>query len=340
MSVVTGCQHRRDEQTLIHDRKTSTQVRKIYYKLQRNERNRVGAAVAAAAAAAPGSPMSASQKVYGPSPADGSPSSSGRRPPPSFVPVGANASSDAVTAAALEGGAHSIGPSITPIEFLVQQGLMTANQEGGIPRRSLGGGGAAVTAGENGGSIRIAADDGALTKDKGGISGKDRSGCVISARVQAGGVETVWQVGERLQEAVRLCSVGAGCGEGGAAPGALTLSERELSRPKQLLKSLKLFSARSGGGGGAAGGEKGSSADESCGTKGRQKSGFLTQALSEGDARRTAEQPLGNPLMETAWLAARFPKVTLADLLVNRLELSLWASYWKWGKAAALGTTR
>lgn len=274
-------------------------MRKIYERLQRNEQNRVTGVAAAAVAVA-----SASSDAATP------PHEGVRAPPPSFVPPPRSA----VAAAA--------GTKPTSVET-----------------RSL----------DNGGP---------------GAAG----GCYSGG---GGSVQSALQVGERLNDAVRLCSLscgstgrggggakGEGGREGGAAGprGALTLSEAELSKPRRLLNDLRLLACRPSDGtehtaaaaaaeasalpkseqGKDVRGKRGvavtapaaaaaaaSSPAEGC------KAGFLSPALAEEEARRAgASAGCHDPLMETAWLAERFPKATLGDLLVNRLELSLWASYW------------
>lgn len=325
LTTLAVCQQPSHRQPLT----VTNQVRKIYEKLQRNERNRVGAA----SAAAPGSPTSPSRRLYGPSVKEEPAPSSERRPPPSFVPVGANTSSDAKAAAGA--GTNSIIASA--LNDQVQLDVGTGGDQEGIPRPAV----ATSTAEENGargrvaetpaGSVGSRSEDG---KNEGSGKGSD-GGLKKSGKDSV--VEKALKVGERLQEAVRLCSVGAGCGEGGGAPGALTLSEGVLSRPKHLLKSLALLCARSNSGGDTASEGEAGKRESGTGAGGAANPrGFLTQAFTEEDARRAADQPLGNPLMETAWLAARFPKVTLADLLANRLEISLWASYWKCSRRGAL----
>lgn len=314
----------------VHDKSNDFQVRKIYDKLQRNERNRVGTA-ASAPADAPCSPVAIPGKIYGPSLVDGSPSSSERRPPPSFVPAGTSTGAEATWAAS---GVHTVGGSsvVVPDECLVREDFdVVAVESGeGLPARPPTPQG--ETAGDNDtGAVRIRSDSSGC--GKGEVAGRVRN---------AGGlveVRTTFQVGERLQEAVRLCSVGVGCGDEGTAPGALTLSEGELSRPKQLLKALELISARGSSKFVAGGGGEGSSADESCAER-RNDSGCWVQALSAGAARRAAEQPLSDPLMEMGWLVAKYPKITLVDLLVNRLHVSLWASYWRSGRGMSTGTAR
>ena len=82
---------------------------------------------------------------------------------------------------------------------------------------------------------------------------ESRRGCRSSGDNDNSDAQTVLQVGERLQEAVRLCIAvgGGGSREGeGARPGApcaLTLTEEELSRPRRLLEDLRRLSSRSNG---------------------------------------------------------------------------------------------
>lgn len=314
------------------------QVRKLYERIQRNERNRIEAAVAAAAPISPASAAAAA-----PSPPD-SPS---RAPPPSFVPTPRGGVSGAGTArvvipgkgdfgeAIIGGGRDDGGSSAIARRPVIGDTGVTTTGAGGRKRVErleycgpvVGGSGGAVGVCESGGC-------------RGGGDGKVGGG---------GGGQTGLQIGERLQEAVRLCSVGGGGGGGGvspdgtagndspaavpAAPSALTLSEAELSRPRRLLEALRLFSCRDGDGDGEAV-EVGIGPDKEGVTtpdgKGEAATGggFLGHSLTEEESRRTASLPAGEPLVETAWLAQRFPRATLGDLLVNRLELSLWASYW------------
>lgn len=141
--------------------------------------------------------------------------------------------------------------------------------------------------------------------------------------------QTALQVGERLQEAVRLCTLGGDSKDGTRDVSlALTLSEAELSRPRKLLHDLRLYSCRDDG-------DDASREDETQnghGHLGEQRGGFLSLPLAETDALRVAVTPMKDPLMETAWLSRRFPKAAIGDLLANRLELSLWASYRRIGK--------
>lgn len=168
-----------------------------------------------------------------------------------------------------------------------------------------------------------------------------------------------------MSDAVRLCSStgmpragGAGAGGGGGAAGgegeggslyALTLSEAELSRPRRLLDDLRFMTCRPSEEAAAA--QTPPEAEERSEVGGAQSkpppaaaaaaptptpptaveqgAGFLSLALAEEEVGRADALAVGyDPLMETAWLAERFPKVTLGDLLANRVELSLWASFW------------
>lgn len=141
--------------------------------------------------------------------------------------------------------------------------------------------------------------------------------------------QTALQVGERLQEAVRLCVLGGDSRDGARdVPLALTLSEAELSRPRKLLHDLRLYSCRDDGDDASREEE----AQNGGGHFGEQRGGFLSLPLAETDALRVAVSPMKDPLMETAWLSRRFPKAAIGDLLANRLELSLWASYRRIGK--------
>ena len=113
---------------------------------------------------------------------------------------------------------------------------------------SASGAAAATIDPEDGVSIRAGA---LLTVESGG-------GCRASGDGDNSDGQTVLQVGERLQEAVRLCItvVGGGVSRGGegARPGvpcALTLTEEELSRPRRLLEDLRRLSSRSDGAGAA-----------------------------------------------------------------------------------------
>lgn len=140
-----------------------------------------------------------------------------------------------------------------------------------------------------------------------------------------------------------------GCG----SLAALTLSEAELSRPKALLDDLRLITrrpvdgaqeeqeaatepqadsegAKEGGGLQQAEEEPAVLAEDApAGVLGGGvvKAAFLTPAVAEEEARRASSSE-SKHLVETAWLRQRFPKATLGDLLVNQLEISLWASYW------------
>ncbi|CAM9534808.1 unnamed protein product, partial [Discosporangium mesarthrocarpum] len=132
---------------------------------------------------------------------------------------------------------------------------------------------------------------------------------------------------ERLQEAVRVCYVGKGGApsdqtSSGSGPSSemMTLSEEELRDPHRLMAGLELCSSwgvmtRKGG-------------EDGCGDS-ETFLGFLRRPLGEAEARRLALQPEAAPLYEMGWLADKAPGATLGDLLANRLELSLWASYWK-----------
>lgn len=277
-----------------------TQVRKTYEKLQKKEQNRVAAAAAAA--------TSASSSDTSPSQSAGA-----RSPPPSFVPP-PRIVSTAVAAAATAAAA-----------VVETTGL----------------------------------DNGELASVGAPVRGPFPSGARCrSEEVCCGGGsgsrESALEVGERLNEAVRLCSIEAsvgsaegegerreGAGGGGGLLGALTLSEAELSRPRRLLNDLRLLTCRPAAaeeapvavlaeGGERKDVERAAVAEVAAAElPGKKKTEFLSPALAEEEARRVGAPPCGHdPLMETAWLAERFPKVTLGDLLVNRLELSLWASYW------------
>lgn len=272
------------------------QVRKIYDRLQRNEQNRVAAAAAAVANATPG---------VAPPPAGT------RAPPPSFLPPPRSVS------AAAAGTTDVVAENTTAVV---------------VENRWVG---------------KVARAE----------------GCCGGDGVQ----QSALQVGERINDAVRVLSVSDGSEGGESRVGcgwlaALTLSEAELSRPKRLLDDLRLITCRpvdgaeeaaatatttvppqpESGEGGDVGGaqtEQGVSAAaaaaptaviaEAPAVSGA-KVGFLTPALAEEEARRAGASPPGSEkhLVETAWLAERFPKATLGDLLVNQLELSLWASYW------------
>ncbi len=288
-------------------------VRKLYDKLQRQEQNRVAVAAAAASAAA-GSGSSA----------DAAPSQSGTRaPPPSFVPA------PRIVPAAVTETAN--GKEERPA-------VAAAGETGGVDSGGAAAGARAPTCGASHGASPYETD--ACCRDGGdGTSG-----------------QSALQVGERLSEAVRLCSTSApgggseaGGGEeagrrGGGSLCALTLSEAELSRPRRLLADLRLLTSRpaeevpaeaAAEAAAAAAAEAAAPTPTPTPTPARApapvgaKSGFLSLAVAEEKVRRADTPPLGHdPLLETAWLAERFPKVTLGDLLVNRLELSLWASYW------------
>lgn len=141
--------------------------------------------------------------------------------------------------------------------------------------------------------------------------------------------QTALQVGERLQEAVRLCTLGGDSKDGARDVSlALTLSETELSRPRKLLHDLRLYSCRGKGDGASQEDEAQNGGDYLR----EQRGGFLSLPLAETDALTVAVSPMKDPLMETAWLSRRFPKAAIGDLLANRLELSLWASYRRKGK--------
>lgn len=171
-----------------------------------------------------------------------------------------------------------------------------------------------------------------------------------------GGKQTPLQIGELLQEAVRLCCVGVGGYREKAVVGkvsALTLSEAELSRPRRLLEYFRVFSSRTddAGGGGVSEAERqdtgGLKQDGIAQQQGSSKGdgvskagGFLSRALATTENEWREEGAIvgvGDSLRETAWLAERFPKATLGDLLANRLELSLWTSYWKRGGPGSSG---
>lgn len=263
------------------------QVRKLYERLERNERNRIRAAAAASSA------------------------SGKRAPPPSFVP--------ALRVVSDTGAAATAEPLPARAAANLGAGEKDGNARPAVARNA---------ALDNGGPVKqelSAVGGGGPAAQSYGLDGS-------KGRCGAGG-QNALQIGEFLQEAVRLCSLGgvateeAGGGVGAPPPpGVLTLSEAELSRPRRLLEGLRAFSCR------RSDGEAAGSEDEAQGKKGKSVvngGGFLRQSLTEADARRAAMVPMEDPLMETAWLAERFPKATLADLLLNRLELSLWASFWR-----------
>lgn len=278
-------------------------MRKTYEKLQKKEQNRVAAAAAAATTGA-SSDATLSQ-------------SGARAPPPSFVPP----------------------PRIVPAAVAV-----TAD---GDEERAAAAAVAVETAG---------LDNGGLGAAGAPVCGPFPSDAPCESEVccVGSGGQSALQVAERLNEAVRLCSVGGVSAEGqgagreggggGGSLGALTLSEAELSRPRRLLHDLRLLSCRPAEEAPSAvlpeadertndveetQSKPGVEAAATAAPPGGKKAEFLSPALAEEEARRVGALPLGHdPLMETAWLAGRFPKVTLGDLLVNRLELSLWASYW------------
>lgn len=282
----------------------NTQVRKLYDRLQRNERNRVAAAATGAS-----SDMALSQ-------------GGARAPPPSFVPP------PRVVSSAVAGTVGDEEPAAVV-------GMTAGLDNGDAPATGVPACGPFPSDASHG---------------TGGCSGGG-----------GGGMQSALQVGERLGDAVRLCSssaprVGGGVGRGGgigAAGGegegvslcALTLSEAELSRPRRLLDDLCFMTSRPAEevATAAVAPTTHSEAEERNETDGAataaaapkrptrvgQGAGFLSLALAEEEVRRADALALGyDPLMETAWLAERFPKVTLGDLLANRLELSLWATYW------------
>jgi hypothetical protein len=131
-----------------------------------------------------------------------------------------------------------------------------------------------------------------------GYSGAILSGGDASSPDQLDENDPAIEAGERLQEAVRLCGAMAST----SFFDTLTLSEEALSNPSELMDQLRLCS---GG-------------------------GFLSAPLPEALAKKLALSGGAQPdLIEMPWLQMRGPSpVSLCDLLVNRLELSLWASFW------------
>ena len=305
----------------------AAQVRKLYDKLQRNARNRI-------AATAGGSSSEAAQSQSG-----------ARAPPPSFVPP---------PPPAVAGVAGVEEPPVVAV---------------GTPRLDNGdvpaaGAPACGPVAGDASSPRSGSGSGSGGCYRGGGGGGSDGGDGLSAL----------QVGERLSDAVRLCSStavtvgGVGAADGAAQSGslrALTLSEAELSRPRSLLDDLRFMTCRPAEEAAVPtptsemaeerseveGGQSKSGAAEAPGTGTApgtgaptsppppptpvgQGTGFLGLALAQDEVGRADALAAGyDPLMETAWLAERFPKVTLGDLLANRLELSLWASYWNRGRS-------
>ena len=186
----------------------------------------------------------------------------GRQPPPSFVPTPRVVSSQA------DAGAVSAStPKATPAEILPakagdKSGFGRGNDRlTGSPDVGMDGIGTNGSPGAApGGGVAAAGDSGDGVSSRAGAILTNESGSV-ECRASGGGSDssdgqTVLQVGERLQEAVRLCiAVGDGSRDGeGARPGApcaLTLTEAELSRPRRLLEDLRRLSSRSDGAGGA-----------------------------------------------------------------------------------------
>lgn len=375
------------------------QVRKIYDKLQRSERNRVGPGAANAPASAP-TPIAAagsSSAVATAAPSQPLPSlvqaqsqgqsegQVGRPPPPSFMPAPRIVSSQADA-----GTASSSMPAQTnamPAEVLpggAGDGSGDRREEdrvAGPPEAAAGSGSGGV--GNNGrprtahgraesacGAAAAAVDSEEGVSNRAGalkLTVESGGGCRASGDSDNSDGQTVLQVGERLQEAVRLCIAAGDSGGGsrageGARPGApcaLTLTEEELSRPRRLLEDLRRLSSRSDGAGaarheahGGVGGDEdetevGSRKGMAAAVAGTEKLGVvLGHALADAGAQRRrgdevggggggAAMLIGDPLMmETAWLGDRLAKATLGDLLASRLELSLWASFRRRGRTA------
>lgn len=295
-----------------------SQVRKLYERLQRKERSRAGFA----ADTALGSPPSASRRAYGPSQSD-SPSSVVVLLPPSFVPA-----ATAIPEARIVIAGTTADESVRGKDSVIMRADSGLGEDlEGVPR-SL-----APTVDDNGRPGKKSIVEAASTGNREGVARKTNS---CQGEI-GGGVartqETALEVGERLQKAVRLCNIRGGCGEGRGMPGALTLSESELSRPKRLLESLRVISCRSVETDEGQEKQIGLNRSRRSGRGAIDRSGFLAEVLAEADARQAALRPMANPLMETSWLSARYPRVTLVHLLTNKLELSIWGSYWRSGRA-------
>lgn len=238
----------------------------------------------------------------------GSPRGSRRAPPPSFVPAPA--------------GVTSIQPKV---ESLTKD-RSTPSDAGGKPSSNI--------------SALANGDVSTEVKEKRTEPNHAETGSPSEIGVSHEREGGTLQIGERLKEAVRLCSIGSvfTVGKGGTgAPGALTLNEVELSRPRRLFDAIHVFSCRRDINAKATMDEEDRLRNKSKGrdpTGSGRTAGFLSEALAEAavDAGGSDELSSADPLIETSWLARRFPKATLGDLLANRLELSLWASYRKRGR--------
>lgn len=298
-------------------------MRKLYDRLQRNERNRIAATAAA---------MSASSDVV-------LPQGGARVPPPSFVPP-PRAVSPAVAGTAgeevpaAEAAAAGLDNGDAPAAGAPVCGPVSSDASSRDTGGCCRGGG---DGGSDGGSRQSALQVGERLSDAVRL-------CSSTGMPRAGGTAGAGEVG-----GVR----GGDGGGGGAASGkgegislyALTLSEAELSQPRRLLDDLRFVTCRpSEEAAGAAqtppeaeerndfeGAQSmpAAAAAPTLSTAVEQGVGFLSLALAQEEVGRADALASGyDPLMETAWLAERFPKVTLGDLLANRVELSLWASYW------------
>lgn len=258
-------------------------MRKIYDKLQRSERNRVGPGVVPAPASAPTTTTGASPAIASAAPSQPPPphaqvqaqgqgeGQAGRPPPPSFMPAPRIVSSQAGA-----GTASSSTPAQTKATSVDVSpagagdgsgGRREDDRVAGRPEAGAGTGGV----GDNGrprtahgrvepacgaAAVAIDSEDGVSVRAGALLTVESGGGCRASGDGDNSDGQTVLQVGERLQEAVRLCIAVVGAareGEGArpGAPCALTLTEEELSRPRRLLEDLRRLSSRSDGAGAA-----------------------------------------------------------------------------------------
>ncbi|CAM9472296.1 unnamed protein product, partial [Chrysoparadoxa australica] len=125
-----------------------------------------------------------------------------------------------------------------------------------------------------------------------------------------------------LRSGVRICSVG------GHSMDALILAMEMLHHPWELLELLRACGCESShsqrpcnsGCGDGNSNSNSSSADGCC-------SGFLAEPVEESSIKELAVSSQGIGLADTPWLSSRYP-TSLATLLVSRLEMQLWVSYW------------
>ncbi|CAM9608989.1 unnamed protein product, partial [Choristocarpus tenellus] len=323
-------------------------VQKIYDRLQRNEMNRAGAG-GLIGAASPASPTSRSVRRIQSSSPSASPQADACPPsvvqgvtgafPTSTEVVGVPDTLEPTKNHTVRGGKESKaqssrGGSVEVKARFVAQQLVpdvcstsvgkTVSQRRGTKHSSSGKPGETDEAAE---AVEVKTGAGS----QGGVKGRERD--AFGGEDEGEGEvdpDSVLRAVERLQEAVRLCCVARKVSGGGCLSDTLTLSEEELSEPHQLLASLQLCSSWGNFGGRDGHGGNG---------VGRERGGFLSRPLAESDARRAALQPAAAPLHETTWLASKVPGATLGDLLANRLELSLWGSYWKRSRSMRSSTT-